>query len=84
MSACFLFFFTCIIKSCCDVLNFGKSRFVLPLSAIKTLTGTNYEDWYESLTINLAIMNLDLALRVEAPAALTEKSSAKEKTYYER
>jgi hypothetical protein len=46
---------------------------------------TNYEDfWYESLTINLAIMNLDLALRVEAFAELTEKSSAEEKTYYER
>jgi hypothetical protein len=29
-------------------------------------------------------MNLDLALRVEAPAKLTEKSSAEEKTYYER
>jgi hypothetical protein len=46
----------------------------LLLSAIKTLTGTNYEDWYVSRTINLAIMNLDLALRVEAPAELTEKS----------
>jgi len=56
----------------------------LPLSAIKTLTETNYEDWYESLTINLAIINLDLALRVEALAALTEKSFAEEKTYYER
>jgi hypothetical protein len=29
-------------------------------------------------------MNLDLALRVEAPAKLTEKSSAEEKNYYER
>ena len=28
-------------------------------------------------------MNLDLALRVEALAKLTEKSSAKEKNYYE-
>lgn len=45
--------------------------------------GTNYEDWYEFFIINLAIMNIDLALRVEVPSALTEKSSAKEKTYYE-
>jgi hypothetical protein len=61
----------------------GNQDLSLPLSAIKTLTGTNYEDWYESFTINLAIMNLDLALRVEAPTTLTEKSSAEEKTYYE-
>jgi hypothetical protein len=40
----------------------------LLLSIIKILMGTNYEDWYVFLTINLAIMNLDLALRVEAPA----------------
>jgi hypothetical protein len=45
---------------------------------------TNYEDWYESFTINLANMNLDLALRDEALAALTKKSSAEERTYYER
>jgi hypothetical protein len=66
-------FFTCIIKSCCDVL-LENQCLSLPLSAIKTLTGTNYEDWYVSLTINLVIMNLDLALRVEVPAELTEKS----------
>jgi len=35
----------------------GNQSLSLPLSAIKTLTGTNYEDWYVSLTINLAIMN---------------------------
>jgi hypothetical protein len=43
----------------------GNQSLSLPLSAIKTLTGTNYEDWYVSLTINLAIMNLDLTLRLE-------------------
>jgi hypothetical protein len=29
----------------------------LQLSVIKTLSGTNYEDWKESLEVNLAIMN---------------------------
>jgi len=62
----------------------GNQGLSLPLSAIKTLMGTNYEDWFESLTINLAIMNLDLTLRVEAPAELIKKSSIEEKTYYER
>jgi hypothetical protein len=51
--------------------------------AIKNSDGDyNYEDCM-SLTINLAIMNLDLPLRVEAPSKLTEKSFAEEKTYYE-
>lgn len=35
----------------------------------------SYEDWYESLTVNLAIMNLDLTLKVEAPAQLIEEKS---------
>jgi hypothetical protein len=61
----------------------GIQGLLLPLFAIKTLTGTNYEDWYESLTINLAIMNFDLTLRVEAPVELIEKSFVEEKTYYE-
>jgi 4-alpha-glucanotransferase len=50
--------------------NQGQS---LPLFAIKTLTRTNYEDWYESLTINLAIMNLDLALRLRHLLNLVRK-----------
>ncbi|KAG6642075.1 hypothetical protein CIPAW_09G118100, partial [Carya illinoinensis] len=56
----------------------------LSLSAIKILTEINYEDWYESLTINLAIMNLDLALRIDAPVEPTNESSAVEKTRYEQ
>lgn len=47
------------------------------------LNETNYEDRYESLTINLAIMNLDLSFRVDAPTQLIEKSSIKEKSLYE-
>jgi 4-alpha-glucanotransferase len=50
--------------------NQGQS---LSLFAIKTLTRTNYEDWYESLTINLAIMNLDLALRLRHLLNLVRK-----------
>jgi hypothetical protein len=60
----------------------GNQGLSLPLSAIKTLTETNYEDLYESLTINLVIMNLDFVLRVETPTELTKKNSAEEKTYY--
>lgn len=50
----------------------------------KPLTGTNYEDWYKSLTINLAIMYLALAFRVDAPAKLTDKSTAVEVSHHEQ
>ncbi|KAH7841940.1 hypothetical protein Vadar_026323 [Vaccinium darrowii] len=56
----------------------------LQLSAIKILSGTNYEDWKESLKVNLAIMNLDLAIREEEPPKPTAKSYAEEKAYHER
>ncbi|KAF7151082.1 hypothetical protein RHSIM_Rhsim02G0147800 [Rhododendron simsii] len=56
----------------------------LQLSAIKTLNGTNYEDWNESLKVNLAIMNLVLALREKAPPKPIAGSSAAIKAYYER
>ena len=52
--------------------------------AIKTLNGTNYDDWYDSLTVNLAIMNLDVTLREKAPSKLTDKSTADEKGYNEK
>jgi hypothetical protein len=87
MSACFCFPFACIINLVVMSLALGNYGLSLQLSAIKTLMGTNYEDLYESLTINLAVMNLDLALKVEATAKLIEKSSTKEKkkkkNYYE-
>lgn len=49
---------------------FGNLAMSLQISVIKMLIGNNYEDWYEFLTINLAIMNLDLALRVDAVTQL--------------
>ncbi|XP_041009355.1 uncharacterized protein LOC121253403 [Juglans microcarpa x Juglans regia] len=55
----------------------------LQLFAIKTLTGTNYKDWYEFLTINLAIMNLDLTMRVDASTQLIEESFTEEEFLYE-
>ncbi|KAG7960597.1 hypothetical protein I3843_10G132500 [Carya illinoinensis] len=55
--------------------TYGNAALSLSLSAIKSLTRTNYEDWYESLTINLAIMNLDLVLRIDAPDEPTSESS---------
>ncbi|KAI8530540.1 hypothetical protein RHMOL_Rhmol11G0067700 [Rhododendron molle] len=56
----------------------------LCMSAIKTLNETYCEDWNDSLTVNLAIMDLVLALREKAPPKPTAESSAAIKAYYER
>ena len=52
-------------------------------SAIMKLNGTNYEQWVESLMINLTIMKLNLALKVEAPPKSVIESSSNEKKFYE-
>jgi hypothetical protein len=67
-------------------LTFGIIPASVPmqLSSVKTLNGTNYDDWKESLDIYLAITQMDLALRVDAPAALTDASTEAEKAYYEK
>lgn len=51
---------------------------------VKTLNGTNYEDWKESLDLYLTIADLDLALRVDKPTPLTNESTAVQRTAYEK
>ena len=52
-------------------------------SAITKLNGTNYKRWVESLMMNLIIMKLNLALKVEIPLKPNVESSANEKKFYE-
>ena len=47
------------------------------------LNGTNYKQWVKSLIMNLMIMKLNLALKVEASPKPTTESSASEKKSYE-
>ncbi|XP_021653664.2 uncharacterized protein LOC110644986 [Hevea brasiliensis] len=56
----------------------------IQLSAVKTLNGSNFDDWKVSLSMYLAIAQLHLALRVDAPAELTDESTIAKKTYYEK
>ncbi|RVX08125.1 Retrovirus-related Pol polyprotein from transposon TNT 1-94 [Vitis vinifera] len=56
----------------------------LQLSAIKPLTGNNFEEWFESFNVHMTLQNLDLALRVDEPSKLTDVSSADERLFYER
>ena len=52
-------------------------------SAIMKLNGTNHKQWVKSLMMNLTIMKLNLALKVEAPPKPPTESSTKEKKSYE-
>ena len=49
---------------------------------VKTLNGTNFDDWYESLNMYLTISKDDLAMREPMPTTITDGSSVAEKTYY--
>ena len=47
------------------------------------LNMTNYKQWVKSLMMNLTIMKLNLALKVEAPPKPIAESSAEENKSYE-
>ena len=44
----------------------------------------NFKEWKENVMIVLGCMDLDLALRIEQPTPLTDKSSIEEKWDFER
>lgn len=51
---------------------------------VPMLEGSNFSAWKANMSIFLGCMDLDLALRVDEPEALTEKSTEAEKAYYEK
>ncbi|KAL5576976.1 hypothetical protein UlMin_018675 [Ulmus minor] len=51
------------------------------ISSMLTLNGTNYKQWCESLLMNLSIMKLDLALRENELAKLSDSSTTEQKRY---
>ena len=51
--------------------------------AILTLNRTNHEQWVESLMMNLTMMKMDLALRIEAPPKPTAETSSDDKILYD-
>ncbi|XP_062075314.1 uncharacterized protein LOC133779360 [Humulus lupulus] len=52
-------------------------------SAMLTLNGTNHKQWVESLMMNLTLMRVDLALRMDAPPKPTDDATEKDKKSYE-
>ena len=65
--------------SALDTLSFSSR-----LSSIKTLSGTNFKEWNETLHVILAIMRLDLALEVNKPDVITSQSFARAKAYFNK
>nr|GEX14656.1 hypothetical protein [Tanacetum cinerariifolium] len=54
------------------------------LSEIEPLTGTNFSTWRDQVKLTLGVMDLDHALRIDPPAALTTESTADQKRVYEQ
>ncbi|XP_021815541.1 uncharacterized protein LOC110758061 [Prunus avium] len=53
-------------------------------SSIETWTGSNYKKWKQDVEIVLGFMDLDLALREDEPAALTNESSDAHRRQHEK
>ena len=53
------------------------------LNSVPVLNGNNFKDWKENMMIVLGCMDLDLSLRMDKPASLTDASSADDRRIYE-
>ncbi|XP_022869298.1 uncharacterized protein LOC111388743 [Olea europaea var. sylvestris] len=51
-------------------------------SSIPIFNGSNFSDWKEQIQFHLGVLDLDLALRIETPLAITETSSAEERALF--
>ncbi|GJY94647.1 hypothetical protein Tco_0511008 [Tanacetum coccineum] len=54
------------------------------MSGIEPLTGTNFSTWRDPVKLTLGVKDLDRALRIDPPAALTAESIADQKRAYEQ
>ena len=51
-------------------------------SSVPLFNGLNFSGWWEQVQFHLGVLDLDLALQVEKPAAITDKSSIEEKALH--
>lgn len=70
----------CVLNS--FVLSSVANPSALNFSSIEPLNGSNFKKWKEDVIIVLGLMDFDLALREEEPAAITEESSAEQKQHF--
>ena len=51
-------------------------------SSVVTFNGLNYSDWLEQVCFHLGVLDLDLVIQSERPAAITETSSNQERSFH--
>ncbi|XP_038971580.1 uncharacterized protein LOC120104456 [Phoenix dactylifera] len=51
-------------------------------SSVTIFNGTNFSEWNEQVQFHLGVLDLDLALRSEKPADITDLSSSEERSFY--
>ena len=54
------------------------------INSVPMLNGSNFKEWNENLSIVVGVMDLDLALRVDSPAPVTDLSTSDQKREFER
>ena len=51
-------------------------------TSVQTFNGLNFSEWREQVQFHLGVLDLDLALLTEKPAALTDTSSAEQRSFH--
>ncbi|KAL2524684.1 hypothetical protein Adt_09738 [Abeliophyllum distichum] len=64
--------------------NSSASTISANINSIPMLSGSNFKDWKENVLIVLGYMDLDLALRIEKLASLTDASSPDDRRNFEK
>ena len=72
-------FFSCSLSAMSNPANITSS-----INSIPMLNGSNFKEWKENLSIVLGVMDLDLALRVDSPAPVTDLRTSDQKREFER
>ncbi|GAV60585.1 UBN2_2 domain-containing protein [Cephalotus follicularis] len=68
----------------CSDLAYSPAAITCYLSSIEQLSDANFGKWKEQISIIRVVMDLDYALWVDDPPALTSKSSSKQKAAYDK
>nr|KYP44837.1 hypothetical protein KK1_033643 [Cajanus cajan] len=50
--------------------------------SVSVFNGLNFSDWREQIQFHLGVLDLDLAIQVEKPTAITDDNSNEEKVHY--
>ncbi|KAI3732383.1 hypothetical protein L1987_63588 [Smallanthus sonchifolius] len=65
-------------------IAFPITSTISPNSGIEILTGANFAFWRDAVKLTLGMMDLDYALRHDAPGTLTAESTTEQKQEYEK